>query len=231
MKFHVRKLLITVCAIGLFAACGLTALAGSQPKISVSDNVVSVSHDDTTTNVTVKVKEWKGSKPFVVKYAVDDSSVVKVELDSQKSDSFKLKIKAKGTGSTVVKVWLDGYSRSAQYIIVNSINYQRDSEDGYSVRHYGYMTGTKGEAAVIDDFEIENVDGEDRLYVYFAFKDQGLGNGSSAVFTAKCEEDDGDPTGNVQATASGITPGGSGYKVYFKIPKNTATIKLVNDDL
>ena len=231
MKFHVRKLLITVCAIGLFAACGLTALAGSQPKISVSDNVVSVSHDDTTTKVTVKVKEWKGSKPFVVKYAVDDSSVVKVELDSQKSDSFKLKIKAKGTGNTVVKVWLDGYSRNCQYISVNSIYYQRDKEDEYSVRHYGYMTGTKGEAAIIDDFDVENVDGEERLYVYFTLKDQGMGDGKTVVFTAKCEEDDGDAVGKVQATATGVSVGGSGYKVYFKIPNKTAVIKLVNDDL
>lgn len=231
MKYHLKKLLPAVCAFGLFFACGMTVFAGNQPRLEVSENTVSVSHEDTSEKVKVKVKEWKASKAFVVKYAVDDSSVAKVELDSQNSDSFKLKIKARGTGSTVVKVWLDGYSRSCQYIIVNSIYYQRDEEDGYSIRHYGYMTGTNGEAAKIDDFKIENVNGEERLYVYFTLQDKGQGDGSQITFTAKCEEDDGDSLGNIKATASGMVEGGSGYKVYFKIPNKTSVIKLVNDDL
>ena len=231
MKPGYKKFITAVCAAGLFFACSLTALAGNQPKLSAETNMVSVTHDDTTQKVKFKVSNWKGSKAFNVKFAVDDSSVVKVELDSQSSDSFKLKIRAKGTGSTVVKVWLDGYSRNCQYIVVNSIYYQRDNEDGYSVRHYGYMTGSKGEAAKIDDFEIENVNGEDRLYVYFTLKDKGFGDGSTIEFTAKCEEEDGDALGNVKATASGMVEGGSGYKVYFKIPEKTAVIKIVNDDL
>jgi len=209
----------------------MTVFAGSQPTLSLSKNTVSVTHDNTSEKIKVSVKDWKGSKPYVVKYAVDDASVVKVEVEDQSSSSFKLRIKAKGTGNTVVKVWLDGFSRSCQYISVNSIYYQRDKEGGYSVRHYGYMTGTNGEAAIIDDFEVQNVDGEERLYVYFTLKDQGLGDGKTVVFTAKCEEDDGDPLGNIKATASGVTLGESGYKVYFKIPNETAVIKLVNDDL
>ncbi len=231
MKFGLKKWLSAMCVMGLFLAFGLTASAGSQPTISVTENVVSVTHDDSSRKVKVNVKEWKGSKAYVVKYAVDDPSVAKVELSSQKSDSFQLKIKAKGTGNTVVKVWLEGYSRSCQYIVVNSVYYQRESEAGYSVRHYGYMTGTQGEAATIDDYEIKNVDGEDRLYVYFTLKDKGQGDGSKVTFTAKCEEDDGDPTGNVQAVATVMAEGGSGYKIYFKIPNKTAAIKLVNDDL
>ncbi len=231
MKFKYKKWLPVFCALGLFFACGLTVCAGSQPVLSLEKNTVTVTHDDKSDTVKVKVKDWKGSKALVVKYAVDDSSVAKVELESQKSDSFKLKIKARGTGNTVIKVWLDGYSRNCQYIIVNSVYYQRDEEDGYSVRHYGYMTGSKGEAATIDDFEVKNVNGEERLYVYFTLKDKGMGDGNSVTFSAKCEEDDGDPAGKVQAVASGMTEGGSGYKVYFKIPDKTAVIKLVNDDL
>lgn len=231
MKLNYKKVLPIVCALGLFFACSLTVFAGSQPTLSVAENEVSVTHDDKSETVKVKVNDWKSSKAYVVKYAVDDSNVAKVELSSQSSDSFKLKIKANGTGNTVVKVWLDGYSRSCQYIIVNSIYYQRDTEDGYSVRHYGYMTGTNGEAATIDDFEIENVNGEERLYVYFTLKDLGTGDGSKVVFTAKCEEEDGDSVGTVQATATSLTAGGSGYKVYFKIPNKAEVIKLVNDDL
>lgn len=231
LKFRFRKLLLSMCVTGLFLACGLTVCAGSQPTLSASETMVSVSHDDTSKKVKINVKEWKGSQAYVVKYAVDDPSVAKVELSSQKSDSFQLKIKAKGTGTTVVKVWLEGYSRSCQFIIVKSVNYQREQDSGYSVRHYGYMTGTKGEAATIDDFEIKEVDGEERLYVYFTLKDKGQGSVSSVTFTAKCEEDDGDITGNVQAVATGMAEGGTGYKVYFKIPDKTAVIKLVNDDL
>lgn len=231
MKLNLRKLVVTACVAGLMFACSLTASAGSQPRIAVSENVVNVTHDDSSAKVKVDVKEWKGSKAYVVKYAVDDPSVAKVELSNQKSSSFQLKIKANGTGTTVVKVWLDGYSRSCQYIIVNSVYYQRETEGDYSVRHYGYMTGTQGEAATIDDYEIKNVDGEERLYVYFTLKDKGLGDGSKVTFIAKCEESDGDPTGNVQAVATGMSEGGSGYKVYFKIPAKTSTIKLVNDDL
>ena len=231
MKCNFRKLLLTVCAAGLFLACGLTVFAGNQPVLTVTEPVVSVTHDDTSKKVKVNVQEWKGSKAFVVKYAVDDPSVAKVELSSQKSESFQLKIKANGTGTTVVKVWLDGSSRNCQYIIVNSIYYQREKEAGYSVRHYGYMTGAQGEAATIDDFEIKNVDGEERLYVYFTMKDKGQGDGSKVTFSVKCEEDDGDPTGKVQAVATGMVEGGSGYKVYFKIPEKTAVIKIVNDDL
>ena len=231
MKRNMKKVIPVICALGLFLACSLTVFAGEQPVLSLSQNTVSVTHDNTSEKVKISVKDWKGSKPYVVKYAVDDSSIVKVEVEDQKSTSFKLKIKAKGTGNTVVKVWLDGYSRNCQYISVNSIYYQRDKEDEYSVRHYGYMTGTKGEAAIIDDFDVENVDGEERLYVYFTLKDQGMGDGKTVVFTAKCEEDDGDAVGEVQATATGVSVGGSGYKVYFKIPNKTAVIKLVNDDL
>ncbi len=231
MRLTWKRLLTAACAFGLFMACGLTVCAGSQPTLKLETNSVSVSHDDKSETVKVKVRDWKGSKAFVVKYAVDDTSVAKVELSSQSSDSFKLKIKANGTGNTVVKVWLDGYSRNCQYITVNSVYYQRDEEDGYSIRHYGYMTGENGEAATIDDYDIVNEDGENRLCVYFTLKDLGTGTGSSVVFTAKCEEDDGDVTGNVKVTASGMVPGGSGYKVYFKIPSNTSVIKLVNDDL
>ena len=220
-----------ICAAGLFFACSLTTLAADLPSLSAKSNEVSVTHDDTSEKVKVNVKNWKSSKPFVVKYAVDDSSIAKVELSSQESDSFKLKIKAKGTGTTVVKVWLDGYSRACDYIIVDSIYYQRDDEGEYSVRHYGYMTGTKGEAAIIDDYDIETVNGEERLYVYFTLKDKGQGDGSSVTFSAKCEEDDGDSISTVKATATGMVEGGSGYKIYFKLPNKTSIIKLVNDDL
>ena len=231
MKFSLKRLLPLACAAGLFMACSLTVFAGNLPTLSAETDKVSVSHEDTSTKVKVKVKEWKSSNPFVVKFAVDDSSVAKVELDSQKSDSFKSKIKAKGTGTTVVKVWLDGYSRSCQYIIVDSVYYQKDTEQGYSIRHYGYMTGEKGEAAKIDDFKIVNENGENRLCVYFTLLDKGSGDGSTAVFTAKCEEDDGDSLGKVKVTATGMSEGGSGYKVTFKLPGKTSVIKLVNDDL
>ena len=99
MKFSLKRLLPLACAAGLFMACSLTVFAGNLPTLSAETDKVSVSHEDTSTKVKVKVKEWKSSNPFVVKFAVDDSSVAKVELDSQKSDSFKLKIKAKGTGA------------------------------------------------------------------------------------------------------------------------------------
>lgn len=231
MKFSLKKVLTAVCAAGLFYACGLTVFAGDLPDLSAKSNEVSVSHEDTSETVKVNVKNWKSSTPFVVKYAVDDSSIAKVELSSQSSDSFKLKIKAKSTGTTVVKVWLDGYSRNCEYIIVNSVYYQKDDEDEYSVRHYGYMTGTNGEAAVIDDYEVETVNGEERLYVYFTLKDKGAGDGSSATFSAKCEDDDGDTISTVKAAATGMVQGGTGYKIYFRLPSGTSIIKLVNNDL
>lgn len=231
MRFNWRKIMPVICAAGLFCACSMTVFAGDLPTISLSDDNVKVSHDDESTKVKIKVKDWKSSSAFQVKWEVDDPSIVKVELDAQDSDSAKLKIKAKGTGETVVKVWLDGYSRSCKYITVDSINYQKDAEKGYSIRHYGYMTGTSGEAAVIDDFDIETVDGEKRLYVYFTYKDKGANTSGSVTFQAKCEEDDGDVIATQSAVASGMTEGGSGYKVYFRIPDETATIKLVNNDL
>lgn len=226
-----KKILPVISAMGLFLACGMTVFAGDLPTISAKTHEVSVSHDDTSETVKVNVKDWKSATPFVVKYAVEDSSVAKVELSSQKSDSFKIKIKAKGTGTTVVKVWLDGYSRSCDYIIVDSVYYQRDDEKDYCVKHYGYMTGNNGEAAIIDDFDIETVDGETRLYVYFTLKDKGMGNGNNVIFSAKCEEDDGDVISTVKANATGMVEGGSGYKIYFRLPKGTADIKLVNNDL
>lgn len=231
MKLSFKKILPMICAIGLFCACGLTVAAGDLPQIKAKSNEVSVTHDDSSETVKFNVSNWESSTPFAVKYAVDDASIAKVELSSQNSDSFKLKIKAKGTGTTVVKVWLDGYSRNCEYIIVDSIYYQRDDEDEYCVKHYGYMTGTKGEAAIIDDYSIENVNGEERLYVYFTLKDKGIGSLGEVTFTAKCEESDGDKIGTVKAVASGMVEGGSGYKIYFKLPKGTADIKLVNDDL
>lgn len=231
MKLNLKKVLPIVCATGLFFACSLTVCAGDLPTVSAKDKEVSVTHDSTSDTVKVNVKNWKSAAPFVVKYAIDDPSIAKVELSSQKSDSFKLKIKAKGTGTTVVKVWLDGYSRVCDYIIVDSINYQKDDEGGYSIRHYGHMTGENGEAAVIEDYDVETVDGVEKLCVYFTLKDKGAGDGNNVVFSAKCEEDDGDVIGVQKVTANGMVEGGTGYKVYFKIPNKTATIKLVNDDL
>lgn len=231
MKFSWKKIMPVVCAVSLFCVCSMTVFAGNLPTISLAEDSVKVSHEDETTKVKIKVKDWKSSSAFQVKWEVDDPSIVKVELDSQDSDSAKLKIKAKGTGQTVVKVWLDGYSRSCKFITVDSINYQKDTEGSYSVRHYGYMTGTNGEAAVIDDFDIETVNGESRLYVYFTYKDKGANTTGSVTFQAKCEEDDGDAIATQSAVASGMTEGGSGYKIYFKIPNNTSVIKLVNNDL
>lgn len=231
MKLNWKKIVPVVCAMGLFYACSMTVFAGNLPTISLSDDSVKVSHEDESTKVKITVKDWKSSSSFQVKWEVDDPSIVKVELDSQDSDSAKLKIKAKGTGETVVKVWLEGYSRSCKFITVDSINYQKDSENGYSVRHYGYMTGTNGEAAIIDDFDIETVDGEKRLYVYFTYKDKGANTSGNVTFQAKCEEDDGDAIGTQSAVASGIVEGGSGYKIYFKLPSKTSVIKLVNNDL
>lgn len=231
MKFHFKKVLTAVGAMGLFLACSLPVCAGNLPSISAEDKEISISHEDSSDTVKVKVKDWKGASSYAVKYAIDDPSIVKVELSNQKSESFRLKFKAKGTGTTVVKVWLDGYSRVCDYIIVNSINYQKDDENGYSIRHYGNMTGENGESATIDDFKVENVGGEDKLCVYFTLKDKGSGDGSSAVFSAKCEEDDGDSLGIQKVMASGMVEGGTGYKIYFKIPANTSVIKLVNNDL
>lgn len=227
-----KTLLPLICMMGLFFACSMTVCAGNAPYMELATNSVKVTHDDKTEKVKIKVKNWKGSKAFVLKFDTGDDSVVKVSLDSQSSDSAKLEIKAKGTGNTVVKVWLDGYERNCQYIMVNSVYYQRDSEDDYSIRHYGYMTGTKGEAARIDDYEIENVNGEEKLCVYFTLTDRGYSdNCSSVTFTAKCEEEDGDVAGKPNATATGMVEGGSGYKVYFKIPNKTEVIKLENNDL
>lgn len=231
MKFHLKKMLTAVGAMGLFLACSLTVCAGNLPSISVQDREVSVSHDNTSDTVKVKVKDWKGASAYAVKYAIDDPSIIKVEVSNQKSDSFRLKFKAKGTGTTVVKVWLDGYSRVCDYVVVESINYQKDDEKGYSIRHYGNMTGENGECAVIDDYKVENSDGEAKLCVYFTLKDKGSGDGSNAVFSAKFEEDDGDSLGVQKVAASGMVEGGTGYKIYFKIPEKASVIKLVNNDL
>lgn len=231
MKLNWKKIMLLVCAMGLFWACSMTVFAGNLPTISLSEDHVSVSHEDESEKVKVTVKDWRNSSAFQVKWEVDDPSVAKVELDSQSSDSFKLKIKTKGTGETVVKVWLDGYSRSCKYITVDSINYQKDAVSGYSVRHYGIMTGTSGEAATIDDFEIQTVDGEKRLYVYFTYKDKGANTSGNVTFQAKCEEDDGDTIATQSAVASGMVEGGTGYKIYFRIPNDTYAIKLVNNDL
>ena len=48
MKFGLKKWLSAMCVMGLFLAFGLTASAGSQPTISVTENVVSVTHDDSS---------------------------------------------------------------------------------------------------------------------------------------------------------------------------------------
>ncbi len=98
MKRNMKKVIPVICALGLFLACSLTVFAGEQPVLSLSQNTVSVTHDNTSEKVKISVKDWKGSKPYVVKYAVDDSSIVKVEVEDQKSTSFKLKIKAKEIG-------------------------------------------------------------------------------------------------------------------------------------
>lgn len=231
MRFNWKKILPVMFATGLFYVCSMTVFAGNLPTISLSEDSVKVSHDDEKVKVKIKVKDWKSSSAFQVKWEVDDPSIVKVELDSQNSETANLKIKAEGTGETVVKVWLDGYSRSCKFITVDSINYQKDTVSDYSVRHYGYMTGTNGEAAIIDDFDVENEDGEERLYVYFTYKDKGANTTGSVTFQAKCEEDDGDAIATQSAVAKGMVEGESGYKIYFKIPDKTSVIKLVNNDL
>ena len=53
----------------------------------------------------------------------------------------------------------------------------------------------------------------------------------SLTFGFTISSDDDDVIMTQTAVASGMVEGGSGYKVYFKLPNNTATIKLVNNDL
>jgi len=226
-----KKLFPVFCAMAMFFACSMTVFAGNYPSLEVKDEKVEVSHESGSDSVKVYVNDWKASNAYVVKLAIADDSIAKVELSSQHSDYFKLKIKPKGTGTTVVKVWLDGYSRSCEYIIIDSINYQRDDEDGVTVKHYGYMTGENGEAAVINDYEIKNVDGQNRLYVYFDLIDRGYGDASRVTFSIKCEEEDGDSLGVVKTTAVGMVPEGTGYKVYFRLPNKTAELRIENNDL
>ena len=55
MKFNWKKIMPMVCAMGLFYACSMTAFAGNLPTISLSEDHVSVSHEDESEKVKVTV--------------------------------------------------------------------------------------------------------------------------------------------------------------------------------
>lgn len=214
-------------AFGLTLLCGMTVFASNLPAIELSGDEVKVSSQDPTAKVELTVSGWNYKNAYKLKWKIEDEDVCEVEQLSQNGDTVTLKVTAGNTGTTVVKFWLNGFTRVPKYLSVNTINYQKEMIDGYSVRHYGYMTGLNGEAARIDDLSVV----KGALRVDFTLIDAGNGDGETATFVMRAEEEDGDPLATVQQECTGMKVGESGYKTYFKIPKKADVLRLLNEDI
>ncbi|MBE5846136.1 MAG: hypothetical protein E7300_00460 [Lachnospiraceae bacterium] len=225
MKKYVLSVL--TAALGMSLLLGMSAFASNLPFIGVSDEEVKVSSQDPTAKVEITVSGWKYKNAFKLKWKIEDEDVCAVKQLSQNGDTVTLEVNAGNTGTTVVKFWLEGFTRVPKYMSVNTINYQKEMIDGYSVRHYGYMTGLNGEAARIDDLSVV----KGALRVDFTLIDAGNGDGETATFVMRAEEEDGDPLATVQQECTGMKVGESGYKTYFKIPKKADVLRLLNEDI
>lgn len=225
-----RHLLALVAAAGLFTALGVTAFAGNLPKITTKTNIITIDNNNPSSSVTFNVDNWRSTSAYKVNVAVMDTSIASAELDTQNAYDFKIRVKSKKTGNTVVKVWLDGFSRTGVYIAVNSMVYSKQTIEGITVGDYGYMTGTLGECATLEKFVIDKSSSSPVLWVYFDLKEKGMGDGRSATFQVECKEADGDSLGIINSTATGMTAGGTGYKMAFRLPAGTASVKVENMD-
>ncbi len=222
-----RLLSVFAAALGMSLFMGMSVFASDMPAIELSTDEAKVTSQDPTLKVELTVSGWNYKNAYKLKWKIEDESVCEVKQLSQNDDTVTVEVTAGDTGTTVVKFWLDGFTRVPKYLSVNTINYQRESIDGYSVRHYGYMTGLNGEAARIDDLSV--VKGS--LRVDFTLIDAGNGNGETATFVMRAEEEDGDPLATVQQECTGMKVGESGYKTYFKIPKKADVLRLLNEDI
>ncbi|MCR4705087.1 MAG: hypothetical protein K5641_03380 [Lachnospiraceae bacterium] len=222
-----RILSALAAALGMAFLCGMTVFASDLPTIELSTDEVKVSSEDPTAKIELTVSGWNFDKGYKLKWKTEDEDICSIEQISQSGDTVVLEVSAGNTGSTVIKLWLEGFTRLPKYLSVYCVNYWREKIDGYSVRHYGYMTGLRGEAARIDDLSIVR----GKLRVDFTLIDAGCGDGESAVFVMRAEEEDGDPIETVQESCEGMEVGGSGYKAFFKIPKKADVLRLVNGDI
>lgn len=222
-----KFVITTVCAFVMFLACGFSCFAKNMPRISLSDSAIEVTHEDTKQKVELTVSNWSYQDPFSVKWEIEDPDVCSVQKVSQSGDTAVLEIKLQGTGSTVVKFWIEGFERKPKYLSVDAINYQREKIDGYSVRHYGFMTGDNGECARIEDLSVTG----GKLRVDFTLIDKGHGNVEDANFYMRAEEEDGDPLDTVKVHVSGMEVGGCGYKMFFNIPNGAEILRLIDDDI
>ncbi len=214
-------------ALGLSLLMGMSVFASDLPAIDLSTDIAMVSSEDPAFKVELTVSNWNYKNAFKLKWKIEDEDVCSIKQLSQNGDKVIVEVNAGNTGTTVVKFWLEGFTRVPKYLSVNTINYQKEMIDGYSVRHYGYMTGLNGEAARIDDLSV--VKGS--LRVDFTLIDAGNGNGETATFVMRAEEEDGDPLATVHKECTGMKVGESGYKTFFKIPQKADVLRLINGDV
>ncbi len=223
------KKLLTLGAVMLMTmGMSMTALAAYKlPTLIPAEGIKEVCSEGESTD-TFKVKLEDVDYGGFIAYAEPvDSRVCKAEVEDVDDKYIKVRIRSKGTGTTAVKVWIDGYERRACFVTVKSTAKMSDTVEGVEFKHYGTMTGINGEAAYIDKIKYS----EGKYWIYFDQVDMGSNTTDVVKYSLGCYNASDDPIEAVPLECAGVSERGTGYKISFRLPEGTKKVKIVCNDV
>jgi len=225
------KKLITLLAVMLMAVgMSMTVCASYKlPELYPEQGYIKVNQDSTQT-IKIKLKNVDDDS-YTPNVKVTDELICKAEVSKYDDEYITVKVKARGTATTTVKVWIEGYERTAAYFMVSSFRKEEESVNDVDFTHYRVMTGEDGEAAFIKDISYDG----SKYWIEFEQIDMGSNTGDAVTYKINCFENDDDfiSTEKLNCSGVGVDAGSSKhtYKVGFRLPSETSKVKIICEDI
>lgn len=224
-----KKVIVILAVMLMTLGMSMTALADYKlPELLPEKGYVKVNQDETK---TIKIKlnnvDYDNYTPHC---EATDKLICVPEITKYDDEYITVKVKARGTATTTVKVWIEGYERSAAYFMVKSFRKDSETVNGVTFDHYRVMTGLEGEAAYIKDISFDGT----KYWFEFEQIDMGDNTGDEVTYRLNCYENDDDfiSTEKLECTGVGVDEGKKNtYKIGVRLPGDTSRVKIVSDDI
>lgn len=225
-----KKIMILLAVMLMTFGMSMTALASYKlPELYPDEGCVKVNQDSTKT-IKIKIKNMDFDT-YTPHCQVMDDVICRAEIEDYNDEYIKVKVKARGTATTTVKVWIEGYERTAAYFMVSSFRKDEEKVNGVEFSHYRVMTGMDGEAAYIKNISYDG----SKYWIEFDQIDMGENSGDKVTYRLNCFEGDDDflSCEKIECTGVGADDGGkkNTYKIGFRLPDGTSKVKIVNEDI
>lgn len=225
-----KKLVVLLAVMLMAFGMSMTAFASYKlPELLPTEGYIKVNQEETKT-IKIKLKNVDNDA-YTPHCQATDELICKPEITKYDDEYITVKVKACGTATTTVKVWIEGYERTAAYFMVSSFRKDEEKVNDVEFSHYRVMTGLDGEAAYIKDITYDG----SKYWIEFDQIDMGENAGDKVTYRLSCFENDDDfiSTEKIEVNGVGVDAGGqkNTYKMGFRLPDKTSRVKIFCEDI